>query len=145
MWLMSTNYLSNFELDTRQSNKAISIKYISIVHRATWVTKSFKRWFLSFITTTFQHISTVLIMLNILFVSLKNIHLFSLRLVRVRARCGSRAWGGCIHACVGEAATKGDNHKCVVVSHLPEGKRRRWVREGQAGKGIEDPVGVVLG
>lgn len=33
--------------------------------------------------------------------------------------------GGCIHACVGEAATKSDNHKCVVVSDFPEGKRRR--------------------
>lgn len=32
-------------------------------------------------------------------------------------------WGGCIHACVGEAATKGDDHKCVAVSNLPEGKK----------------------
>lgn len=31
-----------------------------------------------------------------------------------------------------------------LLSNFPEGKRQRWVREGQAGRGVVDPVGVVL-
>lgn len=48
-------------------------------------------------------------------------------------------WGRCIHACVGEAATKSDNHKCVVVSDLPEGKRRWAGLRSSGGKRRQRP------
>lgn len=72
-------------------------------------------------------------MLSILFVSLKNNPLFSLRFVVVRARCGE----GAFMLVSVKQQQRVDNHKCVVVSHLPEGKRRRWAQDFRQGKALK--------